>query len=912
MLYTDLTNEWFYKGNIEKTFPELQEITDYLMDFFGIHGDEDSEKFIDYLITILLPQKAIFPNILMLSARFPIFNNFSYQTAAKMDFTESWLVRRIRNYTRWNAVAMVLNAGKSIPGIGGHLSTFESISSLYEVGFDYFWKGNNDKTKSDFIYFQGHSSPGIYARSFLEGILTEDDLNNFRNEVFVKGLSSYPHPHLMPEYWQFPTVSLGLGAMQGVAQALWIRYLECKGFVEKNPDRHVWVFLGDAEMEEPESFGLARLAYRYNLNNLIFIVNCNLLGLDGPVYGNGNIVFELERIFSGYGWRVIKAAWDFPLEILLDMRNNRAVAEVLENLTDGDLIRLESQPCGFVRALFDEYLPHLKETLGINDWAEDVNYGEKLYYGGNSVEVVYASYHRALNPSRIKDRPTAILARTIKGSGFDSKIRASYSSHSQKKLSKQQLVNFANKLDIGLVEKDLAGDRLPYVKFEKKSDEYKFMMSQREKLNGPIPNRRYKPETLHINKFYEKLSVIVHGSENRELSTTMIFGMCLTTLFNDPILKDRLIVVTTDEARTFGIEPLFNKIGIFDPGGQNYTPNDAGSLLQYRVSKQGQFFQMGINETGAMAMWLTAATSYVHHEFTAIPFFIYYSIFGFQRFGDLVWASADSKAKGFVIGGTAGRTTLNGEGLQHEDGHNLVMWSYVPGCKTYDPTFGYEVAIIMYQGLKDMYENNNCNFYYMTVMNENHLHPPLLSGSEENILKGLYVYRSMFANHSTGSVNLVGSGTITLEVIAAGQILRSQYNIDSKIYIATSYGELRKNCEEVTRQRIYNNDTKMKSHVEIMLDNDNPIVAASDYIKSNAEQIRQHISNDYYVLGTDGLGRSGSRADLRTFFEVDRYTIAYVALYAMSKKDSQYKDKLEEFIKKNGLKLHDKKNPMEC
>ena len=802
------------------------------------------------------------------------------------------LENQITSILRWNAMAMVTRANSKVSGIGGHISTYASAATLYEVAFNHFFKGVDHPNGQDLIFFQGHASPGIYARAFLEGRLSQKKLNNFRQELSDGGgLSSYPHPYLMPDFWQFATVSMGLGPIMGIYQARFMRYMIDRGFI-KDTGRKVFVYTGDGEMDEPESLGALTLASRENLDNLIFVVNCNLQRLDGPVRGNSKVIQELEGAFRGAGWNVIKVIWGSQWDELFQKDINGKLISRLNDLVDGDLLKYTVEGGAYFRKEFFGKDPDLVEM--VKDFSdEDL---EGMLAGGHDPLKMYSAYHEAVN---CKGKPTAILARTIKGYGLGDAGEGRNITHNQKKLNKDQLLYFRDRFEISLNDSDAVSAE--YYQFSKSSKENKYIKNQRDLLGGSVPTRVDKSKTLHIpdiNIFDELLS----GTGDREVSTTMAYVRLLTLLTKDKSIGQHIVPIIPDEARTFGMDPLFRQLGIYAHKGQLYDPVDSDQFLYYKEAKNGQILEEGINEAGAMSSFCAAATSYSNHGIKMVPFYIYYSMFGFQRVWDLIWASGDMRSRGFLLGGTAGRTTLNGEGLQHQDGHSHLAAAATPNIKAYDVAYGYEIATIVHQGLKEMCEQDKDVVYYLTLENENYQHPSIPKGVSEGILKGLYKIQ----NHTKPNIRLFGSGPLIGEAQKAAELLKKDWGIDSEVWNVTSFSELRKDAEEVKRWNLMHpeNDQK-KSYLEDCIDNTNiPTVAVSDYIKLVSEQIGPYIPGEYYALGTDGFGRSDTRKSLRHFFEVDRYYITLCALRALVKNNKLDKSIPGKAIKKYNIDIN--------
>ena len=785
-----------------------------------------------------------------------------------------FMERRIRSLIRWNALAMVVRANRQEGDLGGHISSFGSSATLYDVGFNYFFRGGDDdrdgQPVSDLVYFQGHASPGIYARSFLEGRLSEAQLDDFRREVAGLGLSSYPHPWLMPDYWQFPTVSMGLGPLQAIYQAHIMKYLDSRGLVPMG-NRKVWAFIGDGECDEPESLGALSLAGREQLDNLIFVVNCNLQRLDGPVRGNGKIIQELEGYFRGAGWNVIKVVWGRLWDPLFAKDDLGMMQQVMDETVDGEYQNYKAKGGAYVRErFFGRHEATLKMVENLSD--DDIY---RLNRGGHDPYKIYAAYHRAVHH---EGEPTVILAKTIKGYGMGDAGESENTTHQVKKLDLDGLKHFRDRFDIPLTDAEL--EEVPYYRPEADAPEALYLKQRREALGGFIPKRREVDEALSVPSL-DTFSAQLKGTGRRANSTTMQFVRLLGTLVRDRNIGRRIVPIVPDEARTFGMEGMFRQLGIYSSSGQLYEPEDAGELAAYKESKDGQVLEEGINEAGAFSAWLAAATSYSTHRFTLIPFYIFYSMFGFQRVGDLAWAAGDMQARGFLLGATAGRTTLNGEGLQHQDGHSHVLASTIPNCVSYDPCYAYELAVIIQDGLKRMFADRERVFYYITLMNENYPQPAMPEGVAEGIIQGAYRLR---ATEGGGhKVRLLGSGTILREVEAAAELLAEQ-GVAAEVFSVTSYNELARQMRDVERWNLLHPEAPPKrSRVAELLGGEVPIVAASDYQKSLPEQIRGALTAPFTVLGTDGFGRSDTREELRDFFEVDRRFIALSALSALAR-----------------------------
>ena len=797
--------------------------------------------------------------------------------------------KRIEAFIRWNAMAMVVQANKESSEIGGHISTYASSATLYEVGFNHFWRAPTDKNRGDLIFMQGHSSPGIYARAFLEGRLNENQLDHFRKEVGNKGLSSYPHPWLMPDFWQFPTVSMGLGPMMATYQARFMRYMEHRGLTEPS-DRKIWCFLGDGEMDEPESLGSITMPVREGLDNLIFVVNCNLQRLDGPVRGNGKIIQELEAAFGGAGWNVIKLIWGSRWDPLLARDRQGLLQQIMEECVDGEYQNFKSKGGDYVREHFFGKYPETKEMVA-NMSDEDI---WRLNRGGHDARKVYSAYQKAVNH---RERPTIILAKTVKGFGLGSVAEGQNTAHQQKKLDINALKEFRDRFNIPITDKKLKD--VPYFMPKKNSQELEYLHERRKSLGGYIPKRITKAKSIKTpanDVFQPQLD----GTGEREASTTMAFIRMLTSLTRDKQIGKHIVPIVPDEARTFGMEGMFRQIGIYSSKGQLYTPQDADQLMFYKESKEGQILEEGINEAGAYCSWLSAGSSYSNHGIQMVPFYIFYSMFGFQRIGDFLWAGGDMQARGFLIGATAGRTTLAGEGLQHQDGHSLLSATTIPNCVSYDPTYAYELAVIIKDGLKRMISDQENIFYYITCMNENYTHPPIPKNCEKGILKGMYLLKKSVKQGNSSKPQLMGSGTILREVEKAAHLLEKDFKIYCDIWSVTSFSELRRESLETDRWNELNPEKKRKSsYLEKSLNKqEGPFIAATDYMKMVPEQIQKWVPGIYKTLGTDGYGRSDSRAALREHFEVDARFIVLSTLNALAEKGDIEKRDVVKAIKK--------------
>ncbi|NCP63832.1 MAG: pyruvate dehydrogenase (acetyl-transferring), homodimeric type [Paraglaciecola sp.] len=786
------------------------------------------------------------------------------------------LEAKIRNAIRWNALMMVLRGSKKDLDLGGHISSFASSAMLYDVGFNHFFRAPNDKDGGDFLFVQGHVSPGIYSRAYIEGRLSAEQLDGFRQEVDGKGLSSYPHPKLMPDFWQFPTVSMGLGPMQAIYLARFLKYLTNRGLKDCSEQR-VWCFMGDGEVDEPESLGAIGLATREGLDNLTFVVNCNLQRLDGPVRGNGKIIQELEGTFRGAGWEVIKVIWGRYWDPLLARDTTGKLLDIMNETVDGEYQNYKAKGGAYTREYFFGKYPEVKDMVA-NMSDEDI---WRLNRGGHDPVKVYAAYKRAVDT---KGRPQVILAKTVKGYGMGSAGEGKNIAHNVKKMDVEAIKQYRDRFHIPLSNEEVA--ELPYFKFADDSAEMKYLRSRREALHGYMPVRLAKSSEDLPAPPLKAFEAITKGSGDREISTTMAFVRVLTVMLKDKQVGGRVVPIIPDEARTFGMEGLFRQVGIYSSQGQKYVPQDADQVAYYREDKQGQVLQEGINELGAMASWVAAGTSYSTNDLPMIPVYIYYSMFGFQRVGDMAWAAGDSQARGFLVGGTAGRTTLNGEGLQHQDGQTHTQASLIPNCISYDPTYGYEVAVIVQDGMRRMFENQENVFYYLTVMNENYIQPEMPSGCEDGIVKGIYLLDKVGKAKNKLQVKLLGSGTILLQVRAAAALLDEKFGISSEVYSVTSFNELGRDGLDCERFNMLNPEGKEKvPYITQVLSKGNkgPTIAATDYVKAYSDQVRAYVPGAYKVLGTDGFGRSDSRANLRRHFEVDPSFIAVAALSELVK-----------------------------
>jgi len=785
------------------------------------------------------------------------------------------LEHKIRSIIRWNAVVMVMRANRDSSDLGGHIASFASSATLYDVGFNHFWQAAGKDHGGDLVFFQGHSAPGIYARAFVEGRLTEEQMDNFRRESDGKGVPSYPHPWLMKDFWQFPTVSMGLGPIMAIYQARFLKYLHNRGLADTT-GRKVWAFLGDGETDEPQSLGAIGLASRENLDNLIFVINCNLQGLDGPVRGNGKIIQELEGDFRGAGWNVIKVIWGSYWDPLLAKDTEGFLRKRMDEAIDGEYQAFKAKGGAYTRAHFFGKYPELLEMVS-NMSDEDI---WRLNRGGHDPHKIYAAYHSAVSHT---GQPTVILAKTVKGYGMGGSGEAINITHSQKKMKMDDLKSFRDRFQVPISDKEV--EQMSFYRPPDDTPELEYLKQCRTALGGHLPARRTKGDSLDIPALtiFERL---LQETGEREISTTQALVQAMTLLCKDKNIGQRVVPIVPDEARTFGMEGMFRQIGIYAHEGQKYEPVDRDQLMYYKENQSGQLLEEGITEDGAMSSWIASATAYSNSGMQMIPFYIFYSMFGFQRIGDLVWAAGDMQARGFLIGATSGRTTLNGEGLQHEDGHSQIMAGNVPNCVSYDPTFSHELMVIMQNGMERMFKKQENVFYYITTMNENYSHPGLSKGQEKNIVKGMYLLQK--GKKGKTRVQLLGSGSILREAIAAADLLSADFKVEADIWSCTSFNQLKRDGDDVSRWNMLHPDKKPKmSHVEkCLLDTDGPVVAATDYVKLFADQIRAYVPRSYSVLGTDGFGRSDSRQALRKHFEVDRYYIAVASLNALMKDGS--------------------------
>ena len=863
---------------------ETQEWIESIEDALEEHGFERTRHLLETLISFAQSKGARLP----FNTSTPFVNTIL--PGQQPDYPGNREIeRKIKSIVRWNAMAMVTKANKETPGIGGHISTFASAATLYEVAFNHFFKGANHPNGLDLIYFQGHASPGIYARAYLEGRLNKDNLHNFRRELSKEGgLSSYPHPYLMPDFWQFATVSMGLGSIMAIYQARFMNYLIDRGFME-NTGRKVFAYLGDGEMDEPESLGALTLASRDNLDNLIFVVNCNLQRLDGPVRGNSKVIQELEGVFRGAGWNVIKVIWGSDWDELLENDSSGLLLQRLDEVVDGDLLKYVVEGGAYLREHFYGKYPDLLKMV------EHISDDElaKMRLGGHDPLKMYAAYNEAVN---YKGKPTVILARTIKGYGLGEAGEGRNITHNQKKLNEDELLHFRDRFNLPISDEDAM--KAPFYRLEKGSPEYKYLKERREKLGGSLPIRIDNSEPLEIPNI-SIFQELLDGTGEREISTTMAFVRLITILSKDKSVGKHIVPIIPDEARTFGMDPLFRQLGIYSHKGQLYDPVDSDQFLFYKEAVDGQILEEGINEAGSISSFIAAGTSYVNHGIKMIPFYIYYSMFGFQRVWDFIWAAGDMRARGFLLGGTAGRTTLNGEGLQHQDGHSHLAAAATPNIKAYDLSYAYEIATIVHHGMKEMCQDGKDVIYYLTVENENYIHPPMPEGVGDDIIKGLYKIRST----DNPTIRLLGSGPLMGEILAAADLLKNDWDVEPGIWNVTSFSELRRDAEEIERWNlIHPDETPKKSHLEQSLSKHQvPTVASSDYVKMVSEQIGPYVPGPYYALGTDGFGRSETRENLRHFFEVDRYYIVLAAIRALALDGKMEMSKAYDVMKKYNI-----------
>tara|TARA_X000000950_G_scaffold118136_1_gene147972 strand:+ start:10419 stop:13070 length:2652 start_codon:yes stop_codon:yes gene_type:complete len=878
--------------NYKDTDPqETQEWLESIDDALEEHGYDRARFLLEELIDYAQTKGARLP----FNTNTPFINTIQPKDEPEYPGDQE-IERRIKSIIRWNAMAMVVRANTNTPGIGGHISTYASSANLYEVAFNHFFKGPDHSDGGDLVFFQGHGSPGQYSRAYLEGRLTEENLESFRRELTPGGLSSYPHPYLMPDFWQFATVSMGLGPIMAIYQARFLSYITDRGIYKKS-DRKVWAFLGDGEMDEPESKGALTLASKEELDNLIFVVNCNLQRLDGPVRGNTKVIQELEGAFRGASWNVIKVVWGSDWDELIEKDSSGKLLQRMDEVIDGDLLKYVVEGGAYFREHFFGKYPETLELVSHMSDDELI----KMKLGGHDPVKMYAAYKEAIEH---KGRPTVILARTIKGYGMGSAGEGRNITHNQKKLNEDELLYFRDRFSVELSDKEAV--KAPFFKPKANSKEIKYLKQRREELGGYLPSRVVKNKKMNppdIKIFQELLD----GTGDRSISTTMAFVRLLTIICRDKEVGKYVVPIIPDEARTFGMDPLFRQLGIYAHKGQLYDPVDSDQFLYYKEAVNGQIFEEGINEAGAISSFIAAGMSYQTTGENMIPFYIYYSMFGFQRVWDFIWAAGDMRARGFLLGGTAGRTTLNGEGLQHQDGHSHLAAAATPNVKAYDLAYAYEIAVVVRHGIKEMFSDQKDVIYYLTLENENYLHPPMPKGVEEDIIKGMYKL------HSTKKpkVRLLGSGPLLNEVIEAAKILKEDWDIDPGIWNVTSFTELRREAEEVERWNIINPTKKAKrSHIEKSLNNNSvPTIAVSDYVKMSSEQISPYVSGSFYSLGTDGFGRSDTRENLRHFFEVDRYYIVLTAIRALADQGDLEMKVVNDVIKKYNIDPN-KPNPI--
>lgn len=845
---------------------ETQEWIDALEAVVAFEGSEKAQ----HLIATLIEKARVNGVEIPFSANTPYLNTINLKDQENYP-GDLGIEKRIRALLRWNAMAIVSRANKTT-SVGGHIASYASSCTMYEVGMNHFFKGPKHKLGADMIFFQGHTAPGMYARSYMEGRLSVEQLRNYRQEVAGNGLSSYPHPWLMKDYWQFPTVSMGLGPLMAIYQARFMKYMHARKLATTE-GRKVWAFLGDGEMDEPESRGALQLAKREKLDNLVFVINCNLQRLDGPVRGNDKIIQELEGVFRGAGWDVIKVIWGSGWDRIIEKDTSGKLLQRMEEVVDGEYQAYKAKNGAFVREHFFGKYPETAALVA--DMTDDEIFA--LTRGGHSPRKVYNAYKRA---SEAKGKPTVILSKTVKGYGMGPYGEAANNAHQQKKLDDDGLKYFRDRFSVPITDKELEKD-IPFYRPTEDSDIMQYMRARREELGGELPVRMDNAAALPVPSL-ETFKMLTDGTGKREMSTTMAFVRIISILLRDKELGSRVVPIIPDEARTFGMEGLFRQIGIYDPSGQLYEPVDSDQLMWYKESSGGQVFEEGINEAGAMANWIAASTAYANYGVSMIPFYIYYSMFGFQRIGDLAWAAGDSRARGFLLGATAGRTTLEGEGLQHQDGHNLIQFDHVPNCMSYDPTFAFEMAVIIRDGIRRMMHNKEDVFFYITSMNENYKHPAMPDGVEEGILKGIYKFKDSTAKHKN-KVQLMGSGTIFTEVIQAAEMLEKDWKVSADIWGVPSFNLLRRNGAETTRWNgMHPTETPKVPYITQVLDRaEGPFVVATDYIRDYPERVRQYIPGSYHVLGTDGFGRSDTREKLRRFFEVDKEHVVVEALRSL-------------------------------
>jgi pyruvate dehydrogenase E1 component len=875
---------------------EAQEWNDAISSVIAFEGTEAADRILTQVVETARRNGAKVP----FAANTAYINTIPPNEEPKHPGTRA-IEHRIRSIVRWNALAIVMKANKESSELGGHLASFQSAATLYDTGFMHFWNAPSETHGGDLVLVQGHSSPGIYARAFLEGRLTEDQLLNFRQEVGGKGISSYPHPWLMPDFWQFPTVSMGLGPLMAIYQARFLKYLHARGLANAE-NRKVWVFCGDGEMDEPESLGAISLAGREKLDNLIFVINCNLQRLDGPVRGNGKIIQELEGDFRGSGWNVIKVVWGSQWDELLARDTSGKLRQLMEECVDGEYQDFKSKDGAYIREKFFGRYPETAALIA--DWPDEKIW--KLTRGGHDPQKVYAAYKAA---SDHKGQPTLILAKTVKGYGMGTAGEGQMISHQAKKMGLEPLKQFRDRFQVPLEDNEL--ENLPFITLPEDSEEMQYLRARRKALGGYLPQRRQtSSQTLAVPPL-SAFEAQLKSTDDREISTTMAFVRILNTLLRDKEIGKRVVPIVPDESRTFGMEGMFRQFGIFSQVGQLYRPQDADQLMFYKEDRNGQILQEGINEPGAMASWIAAGTSYSTSDCPMIPFYIYYSMFGFQRVGDLAWAAGDMRARGFLLGGTSGRTTLNGEGLQHEDGHSHIISQTIPNCISYDPTYSYELAVIIQNGMKRMLSDQEDVFYYLTLLNENYTHPAMPEGAEDGIIKGMHLIRAADAKAKGHRVQLLGCGAILREVLAGADLLQKDFGINADIWSVTSFTELKREAHDCERwNMLHPGEPERVPYVTQKLAErgDGPVIASTDYMKLFADQIRPFVPAKYRVLGTDGYGRSDYRKALRSFFEVDRHFVAVAALKALADENKVPSTKVAEAIKKYGIDP-EKSNP---
>ena len=880
--------------------PDTQETQEWLEALEAVierEGPERAHFLLENLIDKARRSGAYIPH----SPHTAYVNSIPPQDETRAEDADHALEWKIRSLIRWNAMATVVQANREHSGIGGHIASFGSSATLYDVGFNHFFKGPDHPSGPDLLYIQGHVTPGIYARAYLEGRISEEQLHNFRMETGGKGLSSYPHPWLMPDFWQFATVSMGLGPIMSIYQARMMKYLHNRELADM-ADRKVWCFCGDGEMDEPESLGAIDIAAREKLDNLIFVVNCNLQRLDGPVRGDGKIIQELEGVFRGAGWNVIKVIWGAAWDSLLAQDSTGKLLQLMNETVDGEYQNFKAKGGAYTREHFFGKYP---ETARLVERMSDEDVG-RLNRGGHDPHKIFAAYHEAVNNA--DGRPTVILAKTVKGYGMGEAGEGQNITHQQKKMGEEALREFRDRFEIPISDEQIS--EVPFYRPEDDSAEITYLKERREKLGGYLPQRSVSEETLEIPEL-SAFEQLLEGTGEREISTTMAVVRIMQTLLRDKKIGSRIVPIVPDEARTFGMEGMFRQYGIYSPVGQLYEPQDADQLAYYKEDIKGQILEEGITEAGSMSSWIAAATAYANHGTPLIPFYIFYSMFGFQRIGDLAWAAGDMRARGFLLGGTAGRTTLNGEGLQHEDGHSHIYAATIPNCVSYDATFAYELAVIIHEGMRRMYVEQEDIYYYITVENENYVHPPMPKGVEEGIKRGMYLFEKS-KGRSKQRVQLLGCGAIFREVQAAAELLKEDWGVDADIWSVPSFNELRRDGLQTQRENLLKPKAKKPavSYVEQCLaEQKGPVIAATDYMKAYADMIRPFVPAPYYVLGTDGFGRSDTRENLRNFFEVDRYWVTVTALKALVDAGEMKVETLTEALDKYGLDT-DKPNPV--